>query len=256
MKYSAIIDGMTWSYSRLTCFESCPYSFLLKYIMHTKQEDLFFSEFGKLIHQIIGMTMEGFLDKGDAVEYYCRKFPECTRCGVPNSNISTSYFQSGLAYVKAMELPPNPIVIERRGSFEIDNKSFVGIIDCAYLENGKMILQDHKSHDLKPRSGREKPTKSDIELDRYLRQLYIYSALFKDWTGEYPDVLRFNCYRTQTEISEEFDPEVLKSVLNWASLLAERIIDNDDWSPNIDYWKCRYLCDVNQECEYHQANRR
>ena len=173
MKYSAIIDGMTWSYSRLTCFESCPYSFLLKYIMHTKQGELFFSEFGKLIHQIIGMTLEGFLDKDDAVEYYCRKFPECTRCGVPNSNISTSYFQSGLAYIKSMELPSNPIVIERRGSFEIENKSFVDIIDCAYLENCKTTNPTTSSPGLGERN-QQKVTSSSIDI--YVN--YIFTALF------------------------------------------------------------------------------
>ena len=256
MKYSAIIDGMTWSYSRIQCFESCPYSFLLKYIMHAKQGRLFFSEFGKLIHQIIGMSLGGFLDKSDAVEYYCQKFPACTKCGVPNKNISESYFKSGLAYIKTMQLPTEPLMIEQRGDFEIDGRQFVGIIDCAYLDNGITVLQDHKSHDLKQRSGREKPTKGDVELDRYLRQLYIYSILFKDKTGKYPGVLRFNCYRTQTEISEKFDPEVLETVSKWATQTVEQIIDNDDWSPNIDYWKCRYLCDVNSECEFYQANRR
>lgn len=118
-----------------------------------------------------------------------------------------------------------------------------------------MIL-DNKSRDLKPRSLRKKPTKSDGELDSYLRQLYLYSVPIKDLFDTYPDRLEFNCFRTGQLISEPFQEKALGTTKEWALQTIEKITENDDWSPQMDYWKCRYLCDLNQHCEYYQMNRR
>jgi len=256
MKYSAIIDGMTWSYSRVTCFEFCPYAFLLKYIMQAEQEPLFFSEYGKLIHRLISMSFGGLMEKDDLISYYIKKYSDCALRGLPNAKVFESYFTAGLEYIKTMELPENPILVEKQGSFEIKNKSFTGIIDCAYEKENCLIILDHKSHDLKPRSGRAKPTKTDMELDTYLRQLYIYSGLLHKETGRFPDILQFNCYRQKTLISEPFDEEVFAETVNWASETIDKITENDNWHPSIEFWKCRYLCDVHDKCEYYQTNRR
>jgi hypothetical protein len=103
---------------------------------------------------------------------------------------------------------------------------------------------------LKPRSKRSKPTKHDAELDEYLRQLYVYSAAIKGKYGRYPDILEFNCFRSQAMIQEPFESKRLYTVEDWASKTIDSIATNDKWSAKPDYWRCNYLCDVCDHCEY------
>ena len=52
-----------------------------------------------------------------------------------------------------------------------------GVIDLVgRSDTGGLVIVDHKSRALKPRSKRKKPTKTNQELDEYLRQLYLYAV--------------------------------------------------------------------------------
>ena len=127
----------------------------------------------------------------------------------------------------------------------------MGIVDVVSEdENGKLYITDHKSRALKERSNRKKPTQSDIDLDKYLRQLYIYAYAVEKSIGRFPDYLEFNCFRTQTWICEPFQYERLIDVKEWAKQLIETIIRTARWPANLDSWFCKHLCDCSGECEY------
>lgn len=81
---------------------------------------------------------------------------------------------------------------------------FIGYIDFLGELDGSLYVVDNKSRVLKPRSKREKPTKTDEELDAYLKQLYLYSAAVEEEYGVRPCKLCFNCFRTDTFIEEPF----------------------------------------------------
>lgn len=249
---------MVWSYSRITSFESCPYKFFLSYIKHLDKKNMFFSDYGTLMHKIIEMRLNGELSEQEMVPYYLSHFRKDIKGFAPTRAIFKTYFEQGLQYLNHMDFPyPAPIGVEKGVDFFIGDKPFTGIIDCvAKREDGSIAILDNKSRDLKPRSSRKKPTKSDEELDSYLRQLYLYSVPIKDSFDTYPSRLEFNCFRTGQLISEPFREEALGTTKKWALQTIEKITENDDWSPKMDYWKCRYLCDLSQHCEYHQMNRR
>ena len=135
-------------------------------------------------------------------------------------------------------------------NFSIGDNNFAGIIDCVAKDESGIVIVDNKSRALKPRSGRKKPTKADVELDEYLRQLYFYSIPIKDTFHSFPKRLEFNCFRTGQLISEPFCEEELERVKQWAKDRIAIITENEEWSPKIDFWKCRYLCDMCDECEY------
>ena len=129
---------------------------------------------------------------------------------------------------------------------------FDGEIQIVEDEHGKLYITDHKSRALKPRSNRKKPTLGDIELDKYLRQLYIYASAVYQMYGRYPDYLEFNCFRTGTWICEPFKEERLDEVEVWATKLIDEITATNDWHANLDFWFCKQLCDVATECEYEE----
>lgn len=255
MNYSNIISDFTWSYSRISQFEMCPYAFLLRYILHAAKRNLFFSDYGTFMHKMIEMYLTGVLEKEELSQYYLKKFKSAVIGHAPNENIFKTYFEQGLQYFNNIDFPyMNLAGIEQRASFVIGDKPFVGIIDCIAKDRGEIIIVDNKSRALKARSARKKPSKSDIELDAYLRQLYMYSIPIKDKFHTYPSRLEFNCFRTGQLISEPFREEELEKTKQWALQSIDTITKNEDWSPKQEYWKCRYLCDCSHECEYFQMN--
>lgn len=218
---------------------------------------MFFSDYGTLMHKIIEMHLNGGLSKQQVVPYYLSHFREDIKGFAPTKAIFKTYFEQGLQYLNHMDFPyPTPIGVEKRVDFFIGDKPFTGIIDCIAKQAGSLVILDNKSRDLKPRSLRKKPTKSDGELDSYLRQLYLYSVPIKDLFDTYPDRLEFNCFRTGQLISEPFRQEEFEKTKEWALKTIDTITENEDWSPKIEYWKCRYICDKSGDCCFFQTNGR
>ena len=189
---------MTWSYSRLKAFESCKYYWFLRYIRNVKDLGGFYTTYGSFMHEILEMFYSGKLDKNQMLTEYFSRFFECVKGRRPSSKIVEKYILAGQTYLKCFEpLPLKPIWIEKKLSFELDGRHFVGVADfLGRSDEWGLCLVDNKSRDLKPRSTRKKPTAKDIELDDMLRQLYLYSIPVYEEFGAYPDYLCFNCFKT------------------------------------------------------------
>ena len=202
------------------------------------------------MHKILQMYFSGTLAKRDLSIYYAMHFRENVLSKAPSQKVYQNYFNQGFQYLDSIDFPERKILgVEERVYFTFAGRPFTGFIDVV-SDDGALIITDHKSRTLKPRSSRAKPTKADQELDDYLRQLYIYSAAVKEKYGRYPDFLEFNCFRSQILIKEPFSKERLEFVEDWADKQINKIIVNGDWNANPDYWRCKYLCDVCGECEY------
>ena len=247
---------MTWSYSRLTSFSDCPYKWFLTYLYRDeygkplKKQSGFFAEFGSYIHLIIQMYLSGELARKDLSTYYVAHFAENVCAKAPNRKIHHNYFEQGFYYLDNISFPKRKIIsVEEKMEFIFADRPWTGFIDVV-SDDGQLIITDHKSRTLKPRSKRSKPTKSDAELDDYLRQLYVYSAAVKDKYGRFPDILEFNCFRSQTMIQEPFQIKRFHEVEKWAGSEIDSITRNDSWQPQPEYWRCNYLCDVCKECEF------
>ena len=113
-----------------------------------------------------------------------------------------------------------------------------------------MYVVDNKSRVLKPRSKRAKPTKTDEELDSYLIQLYLYSAAVEQEYGKLPKSLCFNCFRTPIFIEEPFKEEAYAASKLWLSDKVEAIKRETDFRPNMEFFKCKHLCEMQDFCEY------
>lgn len=253
MNCSHITDEMTWSYSRITAYEDCAYRFFLKYIQKKEGIRHFFSDYGSFMHRILQMFFDGELERNELADYYLIHFYREVVCKAPSSQILSNYFKQGLAYLKAFEQEDEVILgVEKEVSFSIQTLPFIGFIDKVSRQNGRVVLTDNKSRNLSFRSGRKKPTKSDEELDRYLRQLYLYCVPIEAEYGELPHELVFNCFRTQQTIREPFNQTAYEEAKRWAVNEVCQIGAETEWSPNIEWFKCRYLCDVCHECEYYK----
>jgi len=243
--------GWRWSYSRLRQFETCKYGWLLKYVFEVPQRKLFFSEYGKLMHELIAGALSCKISWPTAEIEYARRFHGVLQChGLPG-NIKAGYFMDGLRYLRVGGEPLaglQPLAIEPYVEFEAGGQSFCGYIDLVARDDaGAISIVDHKSRTLKERGGRR--AKSNALLDEYLRQLYLYSIPVAEQYGP-SDYLAFNCFRTGSLITEPFSQAAFDETIAWASRTIEEILRETDWLPCENTWMCRHLCDVAGECEY------
>lgn len=251
VNYAPLIQDMTWSYSRIGAFDACPYRWYLKYIIGVRGEDTFFATYGSFLHKLIDLYYKGDITKEQMPGYYLNEFRREVVGHAPSQKVFSNYFSDGLRYVRSFQpLPFTLIDTERRISFEIDNIPMVGIIDYSGKDLDDLVIVDNKSRALKPRSHREKPTKADMELDEYLKQLYLYAGAVKQQYGAFPKWLCFNCFRTQTLIKEQFDVHRYEETKQWLVRKVDEITHETDFRPNMEWFKCQYLCECKNQCEY------
>lgn len=254
--YSLIIDDMTWSYSRITAFEQCRYGWLLKYIFGVEDQPRFYTQYGKYIHEILAMYYKGELKKEELSDYYISHYFENITERAYQKNVNQSYFMAGLdLFNDYNDDIDNVVAVEKKVEFKLGNRNFVGFIDLLTAEDGGLVITDHKSRNLKPRSKRKKPTKGDIELDKYLRQLYLYSVpVLKNGreNNQFLPIVSMNLhiFRLKSTIKSPFQIDEFERTKKWALDTIKQIVNNEDWSPNIDYFYCKYICGVSWACEY------
>lgn len=246
---------MTWSYSRINSFDDCPYAWFLSYIKKLPRTQNFFSQYGLLMHHILQKYLSGKLQKRELIPFYIENFSEEITQRPKTADMRTKYFLQGLEYLKNISWKQVKILgVEQEIAYKIAGKPATGFVDLIENEDG-IIITDHKSADLAGYSGRKKPTKNDLALDNYFRQHYLYSIAAFDLYGEYPKELRLNCFRNNSFISVPFDHVKFEATLEWASAKIDAITKNEDWTPRTDYFRCNFLCDMRENCEYHLMDR-
>lgn len=252
-QYSYLISQMTWSFSRLRSFEDCPYRFLLTYIYPEEECPQFYAEFGTLIHQLLADYYSGKVRRELLPSRFISGFYGDMK-GRISPEIRRKFFGQGLACMQRVQPCPIEILgVETQTDFELEGYSFTGFVDLLLRKpDGGLILVDHKSHPLKPRSKRKKPTRSDEELDSYLRQLYLYSVWVEMVYGKQPDELVFHCYRTGDIIREPFRQAAYEEAKRWAVDLIHHIEKAEDFPPCIDFFPCTHLCPVHEACVYYE----
>ena len=63
-------ENMTWSFSRVNSYNTCPYAWYLNYIEKNRDEGSAFSEVGTLIHEILEKYAKGELSLFEISDYY------------------------------------------------------------------------------------------------------------------------------------------------------------------------------------------
>ena len=201
------------------------------------------------MHKLLEQYYRGKLTKEEMQMKFLFDFQKEVQGIRPQESTVQKYIKSGINYLRSFDpLPFNMIDVEKEVHFKIDGKPFVGFIDYLGEKDGELYIVDNKSRDLKPRSGKAKQTVKDKELDEMLRQLYIYSTAINQEYGKFPKSLCFNCFKSGVFIEEPFDENKYKETIRWVTNLIEDISNSEDFYPNIEFFKCCYICGVNDDC--------
>lgn len=249
--YRPLIEDMTWSYSRIKCFQDCPYMFFLKYIYKSPSKPMFYSSYGSFIHKLLEQFYSGNITKEELPVKYMTGFQTEVVGDRPSAKIVTSYFHAGLDYFNNFNpFPLEQIAVEQEFKFKLGDNNLIGYVDYIGQKGNSLYIIDHKSRNLKPRSGRDKPTINDRTLDDMLKQLYLYALAVEQSYGKLPNKLCFNCFKNGQFIEEPFDIKTYFRVQAEFEDEIENIKNATDFPPNIDWFSCKYICDVSDDCCY------
>lgn len=219
--------------------------------MNEQEEEQFYSSFGSFCHDLIARFYSGELTAEDLLPEFLQGFCNRVEGERPSPEIERRYLDQGAFYFEHFEpFPLKTELVEEPVALNLDGLQFVGIIDYLGRDaDGNLIVVDHKSADLKPRSQKKAATQTDRKLDEMLRQLYLYAEWVHIIYGSYPKELWFNCFRIGKIIKEPFDPTRLEEALAWVRNMVSEIYADDQFLPNDDYFYCRWVCGLHNKCD-------
>ena len=241
-----ILDGITWSYSSVNCYKTCPRCFKLSYIDCLTKVNNAFASWGSFMHSLLERYFKGECEFFELSEAYKAKYKENVTEKFPYNafvDLSSSYYDAGVRYLNNFDgLPDNYDVlgVEQKVELIIEKYKFIGYIDLIIKDknDNKIIIVDHKS---------KNKFKSKKEKAEYLRQLYLYSLYIKQKYGEYPKELKFNMIRGEM-ITETFKESECKKAVEWFTETIKMIYQDNTYDENPDDFFCDNLCGVREHC--------
>eukprot|EP00918_Siedleckia_nematoides_P082422 GHVU01180631.1.p1 GENE.GHVU01180631.1~~GHVU01180631.1.p1 ORF type:complete len:246 (+),score=36.89 GHVU01180631.1:1056-1793(+) len=243
----------TWSFSRLTSYEQCPYSFNLKYIEEREGTSNAWADVGTFVHDILEQVAKGELPKEAVSDYFESLYPYDSV--FPNNGNMKGYsdkiFNELLDFFNHFqELDGDIMGIEREFFLDLPNgdklRGFIDLELVAYDEitkgNETLTCVDYKiSNPFKPK-----------DLIKKKRQLYVYAESMKQHWGEYPKEMMFWFVKAQKKLIIPFDEDELKETFDWIMSTIDNIEKDVIFEAKNDFFMCKNLCDFRDTCEYNK----
>lgn len=258
--YSFILDDLEWSFSKLQCYNRCPYNFYLEYIKRIPKVENGFAQYGSFCHDLLERYANGELMEFELLQKYKDDFHIYVTEHFPYnkySDIRDTYYDGGYTYFESFEgfNDLKILEVESKTNFNIGKYRFVGIIDLVTKnDDGTIDIIDHKSKDLKtPRKSRWESPEERVktELYEYIRQLYIYSIPIIEKYKKHPKNLIFNCFRKQNWIKTPFDINDYEESKQWALDTIERIYSDEKMNERYEKsYFCENICSARHYCSF------
>lgn len=245
-----------FSYSQLSSFDECPYSYYLQRIEKV-DETLSnpFSERGSLIHDLLDQWAKGNLKKEDMPDEYDRRYGDEVVSAYPPfmSKMAMEKYKSGREFLENFDEFRGYKVVSAEEKFTIDlmlsdgtTRPFTGVVDMILRKDwtDELIICDHKS------KSAEAFKKAEKEM---WRQQYLYSQYVFEKYGEWPKILMFNLFGDNgSKPEKEFNLTEFRETIQWATERIKHIENNTvlDWlecKDSSDFY-CQNLCSVRTYC--------
>ena len=251
--YKDLLDKMTWSYSRLTAYEHCPYHWYLKYIEGQDGEGSFYAENGKIMHGILDELIKGTLSIYDAPTEYLERFNEIEN--TTKQSIMDKTYDSCVNYLDNLDeniLDGYHVVgSEIKLDFLVYGYRFVGIIDLLLQdENDNLIVVDHKSSDPFLKKNGEPYASTKEQFENYKRQMGLYCYGLAQVFDERPTKIVFNHFKSGKLTVLPVSERLIDDSVNWCLGVIEKIYKDDTFEPLTKTGFCYRLCDYRSDCDY------
>ena len=253
-KYKEDLDKMTWSYSRISSYSSCPYQFYKKYIEEENGINNFFAENGKLLHSIHEKILKGELSIEDCVNYYVEEFDFIDER--ERENVETNTLNACVDYLSVLDFAEldkyNILGIEEEIHTKIGKFKIRGFIDLLleHKETGEIIVLDHKSGKYMLKKNGDVLKGKENDFLSYKHQLYLYCKYVIEKYGKTPRYLVWNHFKDGKICKIDFVQEEYDETLDWFKKLIKKVYKDTEFEAKKDYVMCNSLCDYRRICEY------
>lgn len=259
------IKNMVWSYSRISAFAQCKYSFYLKYIIGDDElylaEGNYYAELGSFMHAILEKIFKNELQLESAVDYFAEHYDENVLYTASESTMTKSY-EACIYFLENLDLSEldkyEILGVEKEFTITSRGHNFKGFIDLLLRnkETGEIVLVDHKSakYPLSKKTGKVLKSSEEV-FESYKHQMYLYSNAIKQEYGAFPSYIAWNHFKENEVSVIHFDQKEYKKAMTWFFRMINSIEKEQDFTENVDWFYCSNLCDFRASCEYIADNK-
>lgn len=231
----------TYSFSRLSSWETCKRAWKNNYINGDRGEDNFFNTFGSLAHSVLEKIDRKELDPKDAFQEWSTRYasevvlPEGYPKWMDNWKSDADNF-----FMMFQGWRTEAIWIEEHIKIERPNYTFQGFVDrLGKTKQGDLIMTDYKC--AKPYTG--------STLKEKARQMYLYSGAVNDKFGQFPSKLIFFHFRQNFPQIIPFKMEDYLEAWDWADrTVAEIEAYEGDYPMTDNGYFCEAVCGYRNTC--------
>lgn len=231
----------TRSFSQLSSFEECNLSYYYSKIEKVEQKDNIYSHAGTLGHTIFELMDKGEID--NPVEYWTNHFEDYTPQTFFEQQQAVKIYHSCLNFFETFKgWRTKPLGLEEPFNLDFDEFFFRGYIDRYSLQGTDYHIQDYKISN--PYVGKD--------LQKKLKQLYLYSAHIKEKHGKYPKYLTFFFFKTGTYFTETFSLTKFRKAVDWSKKINNLILqatEKNEFNGNKQFFFCNNICSYRENCK-------
>jgi len=252
--YKNLLDGMVWSYSRLTAYEHCPFSWYRRYIEGETGEGSFYADNGKAMHEVFDALIKGEMSFEDAPSLYLEKYEAITT--YVKQDIMDKTFDTCINYLCNIDenvLDDYKVVgSEIKLDFYVYGFRFTGFVDLLLRDkDGNLIIVDHKSSDPFLKKNGEPYAKTKEQFENYTKQMGLYCKGINQMYGEMPTKIVFHHFKNDGKLTViPVNERLIEEAVTWCLGVIEKIYKDETFEAKPKTGFCYRLCDYRKDCEY------
>lgn len=243
-----ILKNMTFSYSSMNAFKTCPLSFKFSYLDKVKnREGNIFSELGNISHFVMEEYFKGNVEVYELDKLFNDNYNRFITYNAPVALQKFNYEENTkdklLKFFNNTDidnLAYEPLCMEDKYLYEIDGIKIVIKPDLIIRRksDGKVILWDYKT------SGYKKDSHAD-----YAYQCSLYAKIYEIVTGIHIDEMNILYFKETVKprgkpmiygrfVPLEYDENVLERFVSD----VKDIFNAETWEANLDDFFCTNIC--------------
>jgi RecB family exonuclease len=233
----------TYSFSRLTSWNTCKGAWNRNYNLNDKGEDNWFSRFGTLAHDIFEKVDRKEIPASEAKNQWLTRYTAEVLLGADSHEVPwmENWCKDAFKFFALFQgWRTEAVWIEEHVEIDRGTFKFQGYVDrLSILPSGDYSMQDYKCS--KVYTGETLREKA--------RQMYLYSAAVKERFGVFPKNLIFMHFRQNAPVTIPFKEADYFEAWDWAAkTVAEIEAYEGDYPLTDNGYFCKAICNYRNSC--------
>jgi hypothetical protein len=257
--YAFVIDGIRFSYSSVSTYTTCPYSFKLSYIDAVSKENNFYGQYGNLTHECFEKYFTGEIEVWELSQYYRENYDRVVSIPAPSSpyGLGEKYKLQGQEFFDLFSFDKDRyqvLFVEDKIDFSLGSSIAVAKPDLILRSksNGNTVLYDYKTatpYRVDKNTGKE--IADTKKLKGYYKQMFLYTYALRTQRDIAVDEITLWYTRLNRTVTLPWTLKQETESVAWFEETIEKIRFDEQFLPDTSSpYFCGNLCSVRKHCEY------